>query len=68
MSEKESAAKPKDQRWIVRYRRYSSDQWLEESFTNCAAAVQFKDNYLYDRGPEAQCVIRHFVSTGTGEV
>lgn len=49
------------ERWIVRYRRYSSDEWLEEPFKNKAAATTFRDNYLYDRGPEAQAVIKHFV-------
>lgn len=55
------AEEGKSERWIVRYRRYSSDEWSERVFYSKSAAVQFKSEYLYDRGFEAQAVIKHFI-------
>lgn len=51
----------KSERWIVCYRRYSSDEWSERVFYSKSGAIQFKNEYLYDRGFEAQAVIKHFV-------
>lgn len=50
-----------EERWIVHYRRYSSDEWLEEVFRAEYAARQWLKKYLYDRGPEAQAGVRHYV-------
>lgn len=52
----------KETRWIVRYRRYSSDSWSERLFGSQAEALRFKSDYLYDGGPDASVAwVKKFV-------
>lgn len=48
-------------RWIVRYRRYHSDEISEKVFYSESEAKEFARNYLYDQGPDAQALVKKFV-------
>lgn len=52
----------KEDRWIVRYRRYHTDSISERVFTTSQEANEFARNYLYDRGSDAQARVVHFQS------
>ena len=48
-------------RWIVFYRRYSSDGWTEAVKHSEHEAQEFVRNYLYGCGFEAQAHAKKFV-------
>lgn len=47
------------QRWIVTYRRYSTDQWKEVVFRSETNARQFAEDKRYDHNVEV--IVRRFI-------
>lgn len=61
MTEVNTEAVTVEHRWIVRYRRYRSDSWSEESFTSERAAKEFARNKYNYMQTDAQVQVKHFV-------
>jgi hypothetical protein len=54
------------ERWIVAYRRYSSDEWRERVFRTEHAARKFAKDYLYDTDNFGSVIVRKFVEVKGG--